>query len=75
VGDRNLVHADVIVVTEIQKFFSSELSDVDGNDRVRDLKTKNDVLDRIHCLLRADFSQELRLDPHSEFIDHDEQVS
>jgi hypothetical protein len=51
VGDRNPVHADVIVVTEIQKFFSSELSDVDGNDRVRDLKTKNDVLDRIHCLL------------------------
>jgi hypothetical protein len=35
---------------------------------------ENDVLDEIHDLLGADFSQGLRLDPLSKFIDRDEQV-
>jgi hypothetical protein len=72
VGDRGPVHADVIVITEIQEFFSGELSAVVGNDRVRNPEMKNDVLDEIHDLLRANFSQGLRLDPLSKFIDHDE---
>jgi hypothetical protein len=37
-------------------------------------ETKNDVLDEIHRLLGADFSQGLLLDPFSEFVNHDEQV-
>jgi hypothetical protein len=35
---------------------------------------ENDVLDEIHSLLGADFSQGLCLDPLSKFIHHDEQV-
>jgi hypothetical protein len=35
---------------------------------------ENDVLDEIHDVLGADFSQGLRLDPLSKFIDRDEQV-
>jgi hypothetical protein len=52
--------------------FSGELSAIIGNDRVRDPKTKNDVLDEIHGLLRADFCEGLHLGPLSKFIDHDE---
>jgi hypothetical protein len=33
---------------------------------------KNDVLDEIHGFLRADFSQGLRLNPLSKFVDRDE---
>jgi hypothetical protein len=36
---------------------------------------ENDVLDEIHGLLGADFIQGLRRDPHSKFIDHNEQVA
>jgi hypothetical protein len=55
-GDRGPVQTDVIVVIEIQEFFSGELSDIIGNDRVRDPKMKNDVLDEIYGLLGANFS-------------------
>jgi hypothetical protein len=55
-GDRGRVQTDVIVVIEIQEFFSGELSDIIGNDRVRDPKMKNDVLDEIYGLLGANFS-------------------
>jgi hypothetical protein len=55
-SDRGPVQTDVIVVTEIQEFFSGELSDIIGNDRVRDPKMKNDVLDEIYGLLGANFS-------------------
>jgi hypothetical protein len=74
VGDRGLVHADVVIVTGIQKFFSGELSVVVGDDRVRDPEIENDVLDEIHNLLGANFSHEIRPDPLSKFIDHDDQV-
>jgi hypothetical protein len=57
VGECGPVHADVMVVTEIQDFFSSELSVVVGNDRVRDPEMKNDVLNEIYSLLGANFSQ------------------
>jgi hypothetical protein len=74
VDGRGLVHVDAIVVTEIQEFFSGELSAVVDNDRVRNLEMENDILDEIHGLHGADFSQGLRLDPLSKFIDCDEQV-
>jgi hypothetical protein len=74
VGDRGPVHTNVIVVTEIQEFFSGELSVVAGNDRVRDPEMKNDVLDEIYDLLGANFSQGLRLNPLGKFIDRDKQV-
>jgi hypothetical protein len=71
VGDHDPVHVDVIVITEIQDFFSDQLSVVVGNNRVRNPKTKNHVLNEIHGMLGADFSQGLRLDPLSKFIDRD----
>jgi hypothetical protein len=66
---------DVIVVTKIQEFFSYELSAIVSDDRVRDPETKNDILDKIHDLLRSNFGLGLHLDPLSKFIDRDEQVS
>jgi hypothetical protein len=74
VGDRDTIHADVIVVTEIQDFLSGEQNDVVDDDRVRDPEIENDVLDEIHGLLGANFGQGLRLDPLMKFIDHDDQV-
>jgi hypothetical protein len=56
VGDRSPVHVDVIVITEIQEFFSIELSVVIVNDRVRNPKMENDALDEIHGTLGTDFS-------------------
>jgi hypothetical protein len=57
VGDRGPGHADVIIDTEIQEFFSDELSVVVGNDRVRNPEIENDVLDEIHILLGAILSR------------------
>jgi hypothetical protein len=67
-GDHGPVHADVIVIAKIQEPFSSEPSVVVGNDGVRDLEAKNDVLDEIYGLLGADFGQGLRLDALSKFV-------
>jgi hypothetical protein len=74
VGDRSLVHPNVIIILEIQEFFPGELSAVVGDDRVRDLKAENDVVDEIYCLLGANICQGPRLDLLSKLIDHDKQV-
>jgi hypothetical protein len=74
VGDRGSVDVDVIVVIKIQELFSSELSAVVSDDGIRDPKTEDDVLDEIHDLLQADFSQKFHLNPLSELIDRDKQV-
>jgi hypothetical protein len=55
--------------------FSCELSAVVSDDRVRDPETENDVLDEIHGFLEANFGQGLHLDPLSEFVNRDKQVS
>jgi hypothetical protein len=46
-----------------------ELSAIVSDDRVRDPKMKNDVLDEIYGLLGANLSQGPHLDPLSKFID------
>jgi hypothetical protein len=74
-GDHNLVHMNIIVITEIQESFFSELSVIVGNDRVRDTEPKNDIMDEIYGLLGANFGQGLRFDPFSKFVNCDEQVS
>jgi hypothetical protein len=74
VGDYGPVHADVIIITEIQNFFSSDLSVIVDDDRVRDLKTENDILDKIHSLLGANFGRGVHLDQLGEFIESNEQV-
>jgi hypothetical protein len=50
VGDRDPIHVNVIIIIEIQEFFSGELNVIVSNDRVRDLKMKNDVLDEVYDL-------------------------
>jgi hypothetical protein len=40
VGDHGPVHADVIVIIEIQESFFGELSTIVGNDRVKDPEVK-----------------------------------
>jgi hypothetical protein len=45
-----------------------------GDDRVRDHKIENDVLDEIYCRIGANLSQGPHLDPLSKLIDRDEQV-
>jgi hypothetical protein len=70
VGEHGPIHADVIVVTEIQESPPpGELSAIVSDDRVRDPKMKNDVLDEIYGLLGANLSQGPHLDPLSKFID------
>jgi hypothetical protein len=74
-GDHSLVHINIIVITEIQESFFSELSVIVGNDRVRDTEAKNDIMDEIYGLLGANFGQVLRFNPFSKFVNCDEQVS
>jgi hypothetical protein len=54
-GHNGLVHEDVVVITEVQKLLSGELSVVVGNDRIGYLETENDILDEIHGLSGTDF--------------------
>jgi hypothetical protein len=55
-----------------RNFLSGELSVILGNDRIRDPKSKNVVLDEIYGLLGAEFGQVLHLDPFSKLINCDE---
>jgi hypothetical protein len=72
VGDCGLVPSNVIVVTEIQEFFSGELSVIVRDDKVRDPKMENDVLDKHHGLPGANLGQGPCLDPLNKFIDMNE---
>jgi hypothetical protein len=74
VVDRGLVHPDVVIITEIQEPFLSQLSVVVVDDVVRDPKIENDVLDEIYHLHGANRSQGPHLDPLSELVDRNEQV-
>jgi hypothetical protein len=74
VCDRDPVHLDVVIITEIQEPFPDELSAIVGDDGLRDPKTENDVPDEIHCLLGSNLCQGPRLSPLSELVDRDEQV-
>jgi hypothetical protein len=74
VGHDGLVHVDVVVITEVQKLLSGELSDVVVNNRIRYLETENDILDEIHGLSGTGFGQGLHLDSLSEFVYRGKQV-
>jgi hypothetical protein len=68
VGHGGLVHMDVVVITEVQKLLSGELSVIVSNVRIRYPEMKNDILGEIHGLSGTDFGQGLCLDPLSEFV-------
>jgi hypothetical protein len=50
VGHGGPVHAIVVVIVEVQKPLSGELSAVVSNDRIRYPEMENDILDEIHGL-------------------------
>jgi hypothetical protein len=65
----------VVVVTEIQKLFASELGAIVCDDTVGDPKAMNNVSEEEHSLLGPDAGDRAGLDPLEEFVDGDEQVS
>jgi hypothetical protein len=67
-------HANVMVVAEIQKLFTSELGAVVRDDAVGDPKAMNNVGEELHSLLGPDAGDRAGLDPLGEFVDSDEQV-
>jgi hypothetical protein len=72
VGHRSPIYSVVMVIIEVQELLSGELSAIIDNDRIRYPKMEDDILDKIHRLLRADLSQRPCLDPFSKLIDCDE---
>jgi hypothetical protein len=52
-GDRGLVHPDVVVITDIQELLPSELGAVVVDDGVGDLEAKNNVLDKTSASPRS----------------------
>jgi hypothetical protein len=51
-----LVHTDVVVFTEVQELFPSELCVVVDDDRVRDPEAVDDICKERHRLLGPDAS-------------------
>jgi hypothetical protein len=64
----------VVVVTEIQKLFTSELGAIVHDDAVENPKAVDDVGKKEHSLLRPDAGGRTGLDPLGEFVNGDEQV-
>jgi hypothetical protein len=56
VGHHGVVHADVIIVTEVYDFFSGELSAITSNDRIGHPDAENGIPNEIYGLLLADLS-------------------
>jgi hypothetical protein len=67
-------HANVMVVTEIQKLLTSELGAIVCDDAVGDPKAMNDVGEEKHSLFGPNAGDGASLDPFGEFVDGDEQV-
>jgi hypothetical protein len=65
---------DVVVVTEIQKHFTSELGVIVRDDAVGNSKAVDDVGKKEHSLLRPDVGDRTGLDPLGKFVNGDEQV-
>jgi hypothetical protein len=69
VGDHGPIHLNVVVITEIKELLPNELGVIVNDDEAGDPNTENDVMDKTHYLLGADFGQGPCLNPLSEFID------
>jgi hypothetical protein len=67
-------HANVMVVAEIQKFFTSELGAIVRDDAVGDPKAMNNVGEELHSLLGPDAGDRVGLDPLGELVNCDKQV-
>jgi predicted LPLAT superfamily acyltransferase len=70
VGDCYPPYSDVVDITEMLELLPGELVAIVGDDRVEDPKAENNVLDKTHCLLGANFGQGPYLDPLSELVNH-----
>jgi hypothetical protein len=64
----------VVVVTEIQKLFTSKLGAIVRDDTVGNSKAVDNVGEKEHSLLEPDAGDRPGLDPFGEFIDGNEQV-
>jgi hypothetical protein len=67
-------HTNVVVVAEIQKLFTGELSAIVRDDAVGNSKAMDDVGKKEHNLLRPDAGDRTGLDPLGKFVNGDEQV-
>jgi hypothetical protein len=75
VGNRRLVHTNVVVVAEVEEFLPHELGAVVGGDRVGYAKAVNDVGEEGYCLLGTDVDDGSSLDPLRELVDRYEEMS
>jgi hypothetical protein len=64
----------VVVVTEFQEFFASELRAVVSDDGVRNPEAVDDIREEQYRLLGLDFGDGSGLDPLGELVHGDEQV-
>ena len=67
-------HADVVVVTEHQKFMSCELCPIVGDDGVWNSEPVDDISEEQYCLLQFDLSDRSSLDPLGELVNSYQQV-
>jgi hypothetical protein len=68
------VYLDIVVVIEVKELLPIELGPVVSDDRVRDPKIEDSVLDKAYHLFGANFGQGPSLDLLSELADRDKQV-
>jgi hypothetical protein len=61
--DSGLIHMDVVVVAESEKFLSPEQCIVVSDDGIWDAESINDVSEECHSLLRVDVHYGSSLDP------------
>jgi hypothetical protein len=69
-----LVHANVVVVTEVEEFLPLELGAVIGDDRVGYAEEVDDVSQERYGFLEADVHNGSNLDPPGELVDRHEEV-
>jgi hypothetical protein len=67
-------HANVMVVTEIQKLFTSELGAVVSDNAVRNSKSMDNVGEEEHSLFGPNTGDGTSLDPLGELVDCDKQM-
>ena len=67
-GDCGQIHADVVVVAEVQELLACELCAVVGDDGISNPKAMSDVGEEQDGLIGADVADGLSLDPLGELV-------
>jgi hypothetical protein len=74
VGYCGPVHADVMLIAEIQELSTGELGAIVGDDDIGDPKSMDDVGEEKDGLLGADVSDWSSLDPFGELVNSHQQM-